>query len=282
MENMLEISNLTKKYEGFALNGVSLNLPRGSIMGLVGENGAGKTTLIKLVLNLIRRDKGEVRVFGLDNINNESQIKEDIGVVFDECHFPNEINSRDVGRVMRNIYKNWDDARYQKCLERFSLPAGKPVKDYSRGMKMKLSIAAALSHKARLLILDEATSGLDPVVRDEILTLFFEFIEDENHSILLSSHIVSDLEKISDYIALIHKGELLLCEPKDSLLCDYGIVKCALSDVEKIDKKLVVGSRKNKFGAEVLVRRRGLGGGFDVDRAGIEDIMLFYIRGEKE
>ena len=280
MNNILEVKNLNKKYDGFALSDVNITLPKGCIMGFIGENGAGKTTTIKLILNLIHRDSGEVSVLGRDNITDNLPIKEDLGVVFDESNFPDTMNAADVNIVMRNIYKKWDTAVFRSYLERFSLPLKKSIKEYSRGMKMKLSIAAALSHHAKLLILDEATSGLDPIVRDEILDVFLEFIQDEEHSVFLSSHITSDLEKIADYITFIHKGKIVFSEPKDTLLYDYGILKCSAADYEDINKDYVLGSRKNQFGVEALVQRAKLNTLCTIDSASLEDIMLFRIRGE--
>jgi len=280
LNNILEVKNLSKKYDGFALSDVNITLPKGCIMGFIGENGAGKSTTIKLILNLIHRDSGEVSVLGLDNITDNLQIKEDLGVVFDESNFPDTMNAADVNIVMRNIYKKWDEPFFHSYLDRFSLPLKKTIKEYSRGMKMKLSIAAALSHHAKLLILDEATSGLDPIVRDEILDVFMEFIQDEEHSVFLSSHITSDLEKIADYITFIHKGKIVFSEPKDTLLYDYGILKCSAADYEDINKDYVFGSRKNQFGVEALVQRAKLNTLCTIDSASLEDIMLFRIKGE--
>lgn len=279
MENVLEIKNLSKKYNQFTLSDVNLDLPKGCIMGFIGENGAGKSTTIKLILNLISRDSGSIRIMGMDNIRDEIGIKEDIGIVFDESNFPDDMKIKDIGKVMKNIYKKWDEKVFQFYMQKFSLPSDKIMKEFSRGMKMKLSIAVALSHHAKLLILDEATSGLDPIVRDEILDVFLEFIQDEEHSVFISSHITSDLEKIADYITFIHKGKIIFSEAKDTLLSDYGILKCSNADFEYIDKKNVFGSRKNQFGVEALVLKNKLKGNYTVDRASIEDIMLFCIKG---
>jgi len=280
MENVLELKNVTKAYDGFTLRDINIILPKGCIMGFIGENGAGKSTTIKLILNLIHRDSGEIKVFGKESIANNLEIKEDIGVVFDESNFPDTMNAADVNVVMKNIYKKWDAPAFFSYLTRFSLPHKKSIKEYSRGMKMKLSIAAALSHHAKLLILDEATSGLDPVVRDEILDVFLEFIQDEEHSVFISSHITSDLEKAADYITLIHNGQILFSESKDELLDEYGVLKCSSADYESIDKEIVFGCRKNAFGVEALIKRKALRGDYIVDSASIEDIMLFRIKGE--
>ena len=225
MDTILEITGLTKEYDGFRLDNLSLAIEPGTITGLVGANGAGKSTTIKLILNLIRRDAGTIRVFGLDNIQNEREIKEKIGVVFDEPCFHETLAPRHIDGYMRGVYAGWDSARFRQFLQDFGLPENKAVKEFSRGMKMKLSIAAAMSHGASLLILDEPTSGLDPLVRDEILDMFLDFLQDESHAILLSSHITSDLDKIADTIALLHGGRLLFHEEKDVLREDYAVVK---------------------------------------------------------
>lgn len=282
MGNILEIKNLSKKYDDFALDNVNITLPKGSIMGFIGENGAGKSTTIKLILDLIHRDSGKISIFGWDNIEYENKIKEDIGVVFEENNLPENMTITDVSIVMRNIYKNWDSKVFNSFMKEFSLPAKKTIKEFSRGMKMKLSIAVALSHHAKLLILDEATSGLDPIIREEILDMFLEFIQDEEHSIFASSHIISDLEKVADYITFIHKGRILFSESKDNLLCKYGVLKCRASEFEIIDKSIVAGYRKSKFGVEALVLKDKIKGKHIIDHASIEDIMLFSIKGESK
>ncbi len=216
--NALEIKGLTKAYRDFRLDSLDLVLPSGCIMGLIGENGAGKSTTIKLILNTIRRDAGTITIMGKDNRKNVQLMKEDVGIVLDDVGFPECLTGKQVGKIMRNTYRNWDNKAYEDYLRKFSVPMDKEFKDFSRGMKMKLGIAVAMSHDPKLLILDEATSGLDPVVRDEVVEMLNEFTRDEGHSILISSHIVSDLEKLCDYIAFLHKGKLLLCEEKDALL----------------------------------------------------------------
>ena len=281
MENILDIKNLTKMYDDFTLADVNFTLPEGSIMGFIGENGAGKSTTIKLILDLIRRDSGEISIFGLDNIKDGNKIKEDIGVVFEESNLPENMTITDVSIVMRNIYKNWDNKVFNSFMKEFSLPVKKTIKEFSRGMKMKLSIAVALSHHAKLLILDEATSGLDPIVREEILDMFLEFIQDEEHSILASSHIISDLEKVADYITFIHRGRILFSESKDNLLCKYGILKCKAAEFEAIDKSIISGYRKSEFGVEALVLKDKIKGRHIIDHASVEDIMLFSIKGER-
>lgn len=285
MEYAIEIENLSKDYGTFQLKNISFRVPKGSIMGFVGENGAGKTTTIKLMINLIKKDAGTVKIHNLDNEKDEILIKEQIGTVFDDCYFHDQLKIKDISKIMGNIYKNWNANQFLQYCERFQLPNNKIVKEFSRGMKMKLSIAVALSHQAKLLILDEATAGLDPVVRDEILDIFLDFIQDEEHSILLSSHITSDIEKVADYITFIHKGEILFSKSKDDLLYGYGIAKCTKAQYEKIDLKQVVGIRENSFGVEVLVKDqkefKQTYPEMIVDRANIEDILLFITRGAK-
>ena len=280
MENILEIKDLTKSYDGFTLDKVSLALPKGSIMGFIGSNGAGKTTTIKLILNLIHRDSGCVKVFGLDNLDYERQIKEDLGVVFDESSFPLNMRVPHINKVLGRIYKNWDEAIFFNYIDKFGLPVKKDIKDFSRGMKMKLSIAVALSHHAKLLILDEATSGLDPIVRDDILNLFADFTRDPGHSILIASHILSDLEKLCDYVAFLHKGKLLFCEEKDRLLEEYGIVACTSEQLRAIPKEAFVSAERSKYGARALVKRGALPTELQAEHASIEDIILFMVKGE--
>lgn len=284
MENILIAEKLSKKYEGFTLDEVSFQLPKGCIMGLVGENGAGKTTIIKLILNLIKKNRGTVQVFGLDNIENDPKIKNRIGVVMDESNFHDNLKPTDISIIMNNIYDNWDKELFSRYLNRFKLPKDKRVKDYSKGMKMKLSISVALSHDPELLILDEPTGGLDPIVRSEILDIFLEFIQDEEKAILFSTHITSDLDKIADYITFIHNGSIIFSESKEEIVDNYGIIKCGTNDFNTIDKKDIVGYRKNQFGYEVLVtnkqKNRSKFKDFIMDNANLEDIMLFYIRGE--
>lgn len=280
MNYALELKNVCKQYDGFALKDVNIALPQGCIMGFIGENGAGKSTTIKLIMDLIHRDSGEIKVLGKDNLTQLEEVKEQIGVVMDENCFAECLCLSDINQMLKHMYKNWQPAAFLEWGKRFGLPADKIIKDYSRGMKMKLSIAVALSHKAKLLLLDEATSGLDPVVRDEILDVFQEFIQEEDHSIFLSSHIISDLEKICDYITFIHKGRILLCQEKDEMLETYGILKCTQQEFDRLDKGMVLGYRKNAFGVEALVRKKDVKGRFIVDHAGIEDVMLFMVKSE--
>lgn len=278
MENSIEMKNVTKNYGGFTLDNISLSLPGGTIMGFIGENGAGKTTTIKLILDLISRDCGDIKVLGQDMKAGGKELKEHIGVVLDESCYPESLKISDVNRILKLCYKSWDEKAFFSYAQKFSLPSDKLVKEFSRGTKMKLSIAAALSHDSKLLILDEASSGLDPIVRDEILDMLLDFIQDETHSVLISSHIISDLEKICDYICFIHKGKIVFTEAKDALLEKYAILKCPEDELSEIDKSAVVGVRKNKFGAEALVMREKIKGNFVIDHASIEDIMLYFIK----
>lgn len=278
MEYALQLINVTKQYKDFKLDNINIKLPPGCIMGFVGENGAGKSTTIKLILDLINRDSGKITVLGKDNKIDFNSIKENIGVVMDESSFPDNLNAKEINKFMKRIYKTWDEDKFFKLLKQFSIAEDKSIKDYSRGMKMKFSIAVSLSHDSKILIMDEATSGLDPIVREEILDIFLEFIQDESNSIFISSHIISDLEKICDYITFIHKGKIVFSEPKDELLEKYGILKCSEKELEKIDVSAVKGIRKNKFGVEALVFKNKIKGSYVIDKANIEDIMLFHVK----
>lgn len=284
MENAIEIKNLRKKYEGFELKGINLNLPKGTIMGLIGENGAGKSTTIKAILNIINKDEGEIKIFGKDNKQEEKAIKEEIGVVLDDSFLSEYLNPTDINKIMKNFYKNWDEKLYFSYIERFKLPKNKIKKEYSSGMKMKLKIATVISHHPKLLILDEPTSGLDPVARNEILDIFQEFIQEEENSILVSSHITSDLEHIADYITFINEGEIILSKTRDELLENYGVVKCSEEGFKKIDKKDFIKYKKNRYEYEVLIENKSeFKKKYEmevIDRATIEDIMLIYIKGE--
>ena len=278
--NALEIRDLTKHYAGFSLDHLNLTLPWGCIMGLVGENGAGKSTTIKLILNTVSRDGGTVTILGRDNRENLCLSKEEIGVVLDEVGISACLTARQVGKIMQGIYRSWDEAVFSDYLTRLAVPADKKFKDFSRGMKMKLGIAVALSHHPRLLILDEATSGLDPVVRDEVMDIFNEFTRDENHAILISSHIVSDLEKICDYIAFLHKGRLILCEEKDRLKEEYGVLHCSARDAAAIPDSAIVGKRVSSLGCELLVRRSEVPGNPPFSPVDIEQLFIFMAKEE--
>jgi len=286
MTNCIEIKGLCKSYGDFSLKNINLTLPGGSILGLIGENGAGKTTTIKCILNLIRRDAGEITLLGHDNIREDRLAKQDVGVVLDECFFHDPLRPRDVGRILAPAYKNWDRELFQAYLDKFQLPEKKLIKEFSRGMKMKLSLSAALAHHPKLLILDEATAGLDPVVRDEILDEFLGFLCDEDHAILMSSHIISDLEKVADYIAYLHQGQLVLSDAKDTILDSYGRVGCTAAQLAAIDPGDLLRVRRGSFGCEALVSDRAAFSrkypSLLVERTTLEDIMLFVGKGEHQ
>ncbi len=284
MENVLEIKNLSKKYENFALKNINLELQKGTIMGIIGENGAGKSTTIKAILNIITKDRGEIKIFGKDYQANEKEIKEQIGVVLDDSFLSEYLNPTDINKIMKNFYQNWDEDLYFSYIEKFKLPKNKIAKEFSSGMKMKLKIATAISHHPKLLILDEPTSGLDPVARNEILDIFQDFIQDEENSIFLSSHITTDLEHIADYITFINEGEIVLSKTRDELMDDYGIVKCTQKEFEKIGKKDFIKYKKNRYEYDILVENKSeFKKKYDmeiIDKPTIEDIMLIYIKGE--
>ena len=282
-ENILEVKNLTKDYGDFVLNDLSFSIPRGVIMGLIGENGAGKSTTVNCILNEIKKNSGNILIFGKDHIIDECEIKDKIGIVFDENHFPDIFTPKEIEKYMSGIYTNWDSIAFRNYLKQFELPAKKKIKDFSKGMKVKLAFAVALSHKAELLILDEATSGLDPIIRDDILDILIDFVQDENYSILFSSHITSDLEKIADYITFIHKGRLVFCSLKDDLIDNY-VVSCGASVFDTLDKTEIISYQKEDYQYKVLVRDRNkIAKDFPkalVEPATIENIMLFYVKGE--
>lgn len=281
--NAIELTHVCKAFPGFAIQDLSLAVPSGTICGLVGENGAGKTTAIRLMLGALRPDSGRCTLLGVDA--DSPQIlaaKEDVGVVLDEAYFPETLNAVQVGKILSKTYRRWDKDRYDGYLDRFSLPRDKQFKDFSRGMKMKLAIAAALSHGAKLLLLDEATSGLDPMVRDEVLDVFNEFTRDETHTVVLSSHIVSDLEKICDYIAFLHKGKLILFEEKDQLLEEYAIVKLSPAQLAELDRSAVAGVKQGPYGAEALVKRNQIPAAFVTEHTTLEDIILFLAKTQTE
>lgn len=254
-KNAIEIKGLSKNYKTFTLKDLSFSVPQGSIMGFIGENGAGKTTTIKLILNSIKKNSGSINIFGMDNIEKEKSIKSRIGVVLDESYFHELLTPMEISKILSKIYSNWDTPLFVKYLGEFNIPHIK-IKEMSRGTKMKLSLATALSHHPELLILDEPTSGLDPIVRNEILDIFLDFIQDEEHSILISSHITSDLEKIADYITFIHQGKLIFSDSMDDLLLNYGLLLCGASQFESIEKIDILGCRKNAFGYEILIKNK--------------------------
>lgn len=272
----IEIKNLSKAYKGFKIDNLNLTFPGGFILGLIGENGAGKSTTIKLILDMVHKDSGSISILGQDH---KSVSKEDIGVVMEENGLPESFNADEINAVFKNIYSAWNESEYYSYLKKFSLPLNKKIKDFSKGMKMKLYIAVALSHSAKLLILDEATSGLDPVVRDEILDIFYDFTRDENHSILISSHIVSDLEKLCDYIAFMHKGKLILFEEKDELLNNYCIIQCTEDEINDFERSSVLGIRKNEYGVSAVVKKSSVKENINLIPINLEDLFVYMIRG---
>ncbi len=280
-QNSIIVKNVTKKFGDFLLDHISFQVPQGRIVGFIGENGAGKSTTINLILDQLKRDSGEIKIFG--KRNNEYVHKENIGVVFDECKFHDVLNVKDIAKILSGSYKTWDMDLFQEYARRFDIPLNKPIGQFSKGMKMKLSIICALSHKPQILILDEATTGLDPVVRDEILNLFLEYFQDEKHSILFSTHITSDIEKVADYVILIHKGKIIFEEKKDDLIYNYGIIRCRKSDFPTIAPEDYICFRETNLSMECLVKNRDVVKrkypNLVVDNASIEDIMLFYIKG---
>ena len=280
MEYALELRGLRKNYHHFTLDNVSLSLPKGCIMGFIGENGAGKSTTIKAMVGLISKDGGEIRLLGQDPTLDRS-VMEQVGLVLDSGFFPPEMNAKQLGASMARIYQHWDPGAFRRFLERFQIAREKKIKEYSRGMVMKLSLAVALSHGAKLLLLDEATSGLDPIVRDDILDILYDFIQDEEHSVFLSSHITADLEKIADYIAFIHRGKLLMVGEKDDLLSSYGLLHCTRDQLEELDPNAVAGYRTSEFGVTALVKRYRLPGDVSVENASLDDILLYCVKGKK-
>lgn len=284
MTNAIELSHIQKTFPQFALRDVNLAVPTGTICGLVGENGAGKSTLIRILMGALRPDSGRATVLGADTAAPDfPAVREDIGVVLDEGCFPETLTAPQVGRIMAATYRRWEQDTFDAYCKRFGLPEKTAFKDYSRGMKMKLTIAAALSHQARLLVLDEATAGLDPIVRDEILDIFYEFTRDETHSVLISSHILSDLEKICDYIAFLHEGQLLFCEEKDALLETYGIFNDTAEQAEALMPEAIVSMETTPYGGvRALVRRELAPVGFQLEQPTIEEIILALVKGEKK
>ena len=285
MENILEVKNLCKKYNGFELKDVNITLPKGMIMGFIGENGAGKTTTIKAILDIIKNYTGDIKIFGLDNRKEDKKIKEDIGVVLDDMFFPEILTPNDINTVMKNIYKNWDSQLYFKYLNEFTLPNNKPIKTLSKGMRKKLEIITAISHHPKLLILDEPTAGLDPIARNEVIDIFQDFIQNEECSIFISTHITTDLEHIADYITFINNGKIILSKSREELLEEYGILKCSQEEFEKIDKKDFIKYKKSKYQYDVLIEnRKEFNKKYKVntiDKITLEELMLLMVKGEK-
>ncbi len=287
MENILELQQICKTFpkSDFILDKLSFSLPYGAILGFVGENGAGKTTTIGCILNTVRKDSGIVKLFGKEMRDIDTDIREKIGVVYDGDNFPGFWTAKQLSQVMEGIYTQWDNALFQKYLEDFHLPVKQKIKHYSRGMTMKLAIAVALSHHPQLLILDEATSGLDPIMRDEMLDVFLEFVQEESHSILLSSHITSDLEKVADYITFIHNGKLIMTASKNDLVYNYAVMRCKESQFLALDPGDIIAYRKRDFQIDVLVNngkeaQRKYKGSV-VDHVSVDEIMLLLVKGER-
>ena len=283
MNSALTVSGLTKRYEGFTLADISFKVPQGTITGLIGENGAGKSTTLHSILGLVHRDGGEISILGAPAEGLQPEARENIGVVFDGTNFSEELTPKRLNKVLKGVYSSWDEGYFLALLNKLSLPVSKKIKSFSKGMKAKLSIAAAFAHHPKLLILDEATSGLDPVMRDDMLDMFLEFVQDEENSILLSSHITSDLEKVADHIIFLHEGRLIFSKPKDELLENYGIVKCGAAQFEAIDRQDIITCRKQEYEWQVLVSDRNSAQkrypNAMVIPASIDEIMLLYVRG---
>ncbi|MCH5198338.1 MAG: ABC transporter ATP-binding protein [Oscillospiraceae bacterium] len=276
--NALEIKNLNKTYPDFKLDNLNLTLPSGCIMGLIGENGAGKSTTVRLILNMIRKDSGSITILGRSHECKIELTKEEVGVVMDEVGIPECLTVKQVEKIMKNTFRSWDENEFRRLINKLSIPENKQFKDFSRGMKMKLGTAIAMSHNSKLLILDEATSGLDPVVRDEVVEMFNDFTRDENHSILISSHIVSDLEKLCDYIAFLHKGKLLLCEEKDKLLSEYGLIHCTAEALQSLPEGAVRFKKENPYGAKAMVLRSKVPASINICPISIEELFVFMVK----
>lgn len=287
MKYSLALDQVSKAYpaSGFALKDISFALPEGSILGFIGQNGAGKSTTIGCILNSLKKDGGSIRIFGREMGDKDTDIREDIGVVYDSNNFPEYFRPKQLAGIFGDIYKNWDHTLFQTYLSRFALAENQMIKEYSRGMKMKLAMAVALAHRPKLLVLDEATSGLDPIMRDEILDVLLDFVKEEDHSILVSSHITSDLEKIADYIVLIHEGQIILNTSKDKLIYEYGLVRCSDQDFPKLDPQDIVAYRKKDYQVDVLVADKDLirkkHGQLIIDHTSLDEIMLLLVKGER-
>ena len=280
--NALEIKNVSKSYKDFKLDNVSLNLPKGCILGLIGENGAGKSTLIRLIMGITKSDGGEIKILGRDVKTELESLKEDVGFVPDTVGLPGFMNMWQIGRFMAGNYKNWDKEKYKELIEKLGLDSDKKFKDFSKGMRMKAGLAVAMSHGAKLLILDEATSGLDPVIRDEILDIFLDFTREPDHSVLISSHIVSDLEKLCDYIAFLHKGKIMLYEEKDTLKEEYALVKCGVDELSEISDEDIIGKKVNPYGAEAIIKRSEIKNGMSISNVDIEQLFIFMAKEDKK
>lgn len=285
MENILELNQVSKTFPDFVLDQVTFSLPYGSVLGFVGENGAGKTTTIGCILNTIIKDSGTIRLFDREMSDTDTDIREKIGIVYDGDNFPAYFTAKQLSQVMEGLYTQWDHSLFRKYLEDFHLPLNRKIKYYSRGMTMKLAIAAALSHHPQLLILDEATSGLDPIMRDEMLEVFLEFVQEEDHSILLSSHITSDLEKIADHIAFIHHGKIIMTASKDDLIYNFAVMRCRESQFLALDPGDIMAFRKRDLQIDVLVsdgkKMQKKYKDIVIDHVSVDEIMLLLVKGEQ-
>ncbi len=284
--NIIEIKDLSKNYDKFSLGPINLNIPKGEIIGLIGENGAGKTTLIKLLLNIIKPDKGKIKLFNRDYLEGEEVNKKDIGVVLDDMFFPEILTPLDINLIMKNIYANWDKELYFKYLEEFNLPKDKTIKTFSKGMKKKLEIITSIAHHPKLLILDEPTSGLDPVVRKEVLDIFLNFMQSEDHTIILSTHITSDLENVADRIVFIDQGQIVLDDLGSNIMDSYGILKCSIEEFKKLDKSDILKYQNNKYNYEVLIKNKNAlkkkYKGMVIDKITLDELMVLMIKGEEK
>lgn len=283
MQNAVELKGLKKKLGNFELGPINLVIPQGCIVGYIGENGAGKSTTIKLLLNLMKPDEGEIKIFNLPTRNFTPEQKKDLAYVFDDLYLPGDMNLKNILNFHRKFYGDaWQDKTFSELNTRFQLPDNKAIKHFSRGMKMQLGMALALSHGAKLLLLDEATSGLDPVIRDDVLDLLLDYIQEETHTVLVSSHILSDLEKIADYIAFIHQGKLLFMETKDDLVNQYGIASLTQEQLQEMDPGAIVGTRTHQFGVEAMLKKSMVPNSIELEKVSVEDIMVFMIKGERK
>lgn len=287
MNEILEVKGLSKHYpkSNFQLNNVSFSIPGGTIMGFVGENGAGKTTTIGCILNTLIKDSGVVKIFGKEMSDGNTDLRNDMGVIFDANSFPENVTAAKISSAMGYIYWNWDHDLFKDYLHKWGLPEKKEIKTFSRGMAMKLGVAAALSHRPKLLILDEAMSGLDPMARDELLDLFQDFAKDENHAVFLSSHITADLEKVADSITFIHNGSIVLSEKKEELMCNYGVIRCKMTQFSEIDRQDILAYNVQGYQVNALISNQAAIQkkycDLTVDRVTIEEIMRIFAKGEK-
>lgn len=284
MENILEIKELCKSYDDFSLNNISFSLPKGYIMGFVGENGAGKTTTIRSILNMAKIDSGSISIFGLDSVNDTIAIKERLGVVFDNLYLAEHLNIKQIENQLKPFYKDWDSKEFFSRIKKFDLPENKKVGDFSKGMKMKLMIAIALSHKAELIILDEPTSGLDPVARDELLDILSEYIENENRGVLFSTHITADVERIADYVTILHNGKVWFTGTKDELTEGYAVIKGAENDIPSGLREKFIGFHAYRNGFEALIKTDNLAGipdTLEYEKASIDEILVYIAKEDK-